>query len=139
MRRTWPWWVRVVVSVAIVVLAYRPYAGCHWSDRVATGPGLAAYSPTNTGIYRKSLMAVLVDRITHIGWKRGVTSAPFWRLSYTLAKFLPASLIGVIVFAALTRRYGPRPEPDPYTRCRKCGYILCGLSRPRCPECGEPI
>ncbi|MEW6250587.1 MAG: hypothetical protein AB1716_08055 [Planctomycetota bacterium] len=25
------------------------------------------------------------------------------------------------------------------TRCRKCGYILRGLSEPRCPECGERI
>ena len=25
------------------------------------------------------------------------------------------------------------------TRCRKCGYILRGISEPRCPECGEQI
>lgn len=24
-------------------------------------------------------------------------------------------------------------------RCRRCGYILKGLSEPRCPECGERI
>lgn len=24
-------------------------------------------------------------------------------------------------------------------RCRKCRYILRGLSEPRCPECGEAI
>ena len=23
--------------------------------------------------------------------------------------------------------------------CRKCGYLLYGLNRPRCPECGEPF
>ena len=28
---------------------------------------------------------------------------------------------------------------DYETRCRKCKYILKGLSEPRCPECGEPI
>ena len=28
---------------------------------------------------------------------------------------------------------------DGETRCRKCGYILRGLSEPRCPECGEPV
>jgi hypothetical protein len=27
----------------------------------------------------------------------------------------------------------------PLTRCRKCGYILRGISEPRCPECGERI
>jgi hypothetical protein len=25
------------------------------------------------------------------------------------------------------------------TRCRKCQYILRGISEPRCPECGERI
>ena len=24
-------------------------------------------------------------------------------------------------------------------RCRRCGYILHGISEPRCPECGERI
>jgi hypothetical protein len=28
---------------------------------------------------------------------------------------------------------------DNETRCRKCGYILRGISAPRCPECGEQI
>ena len=28
---------------------------------------------------------------------------------------------------------------DPETRCRKCGYILRGISEPRCPEWGERI
>ncbi len=27
-------------------------------------------------------------------------------------------------------------RPDE-TRCRKCGYILRGITEPRCPECGE--
>lgn len=30
-------------------------------------------------------------------------------------------------------------RPDNETRCRKCGYILRGLTEPRCPECGERI
>ncbi len=28
---------------------------------------------------------------------------------------------------------------DGHTRCRKCGHILRGLSKPICPECGTPI
>ncbi|UCC32256.1 MAG: hypothetical protein JSU86_08225 [Phycisphaerales bacterium] len=28
---------------------------------------------------------------------------------------------------------------DHETRCRKCKYILRGITDPRCPECGEPI
>jgi len=35
-----------------------------------------------------------------------------------------------------------RPEPwygSEETRCRKCGYILRGITEPRRPECGERI
>jgi len=28
---------------------------------------------------------------------------------------------------------------DSETRCRKCDYILKGITEPRCPECGERI
>jgi hypothetical protein len=38
------------------------------------------------------------------------------------------------VLLYLTQRRG-----DNETRCRKCGYILRGISEPRCPECGERI
>jgi hypothetical protein len=30
-------------------------------------------------------------------------------------------------------------ERAPETRCRKCQYILKGISEPICPECGERI
>jgi len=30
-------------------------------------------------------------------------------------------------------------QRDRACRCRNCGYILRGLSEPRCPECGEAI
>jgi len=33
----------------------------------------------------------------------------------------------------------PREKKDGYTRCGKCGYILKGLTEPRCSECGERI
>lgn len=122
------------------MLLYWPYAGWHWSARVVKGPGLAAFTPTGTAISKESVMALLVERTSIIGRKRGAAGrAPFWRLSYALAVTLPASLVGVVAFVALTRRFGPEPEADLYTRCRKCGHILCGLSRPRCPECGEVI
>lgn len=44
-----------------------------------------------------------------------------------------AACLGWVLLVVLdTRR-------DNETRCRKCGYILRGLSEPRCPECGESI
>jgi hypothetical protein len=33
----------------------------------------------------------------------------------------------------------PQKCKDIETRCRKCDYILRGLTEPRCPECGERI
>lgn len=43
-----------------------------------------------------------------------------------------AVLVGWVVTAVSTRR-------DYETRCRRCRYILRGLTEPRCPECGETI
>lgn len=38
-----------------------------------------------------------------------------------------------------SRTSGFRPDPEGHTRCGQCGYILRGLSEPRCPECGRQI
>lgn len=39
----------------------------------------------------------------------------------------------------LVARWRRGSHPQGETLCRKCGYILRGLSAPRCPECGERI
>ena len=49
------------------------------------------------------------------------------------------SVLSLAAYAILTRRYGPKVFTDEETRCRKCHYILKGISEPRCPECGERI
>ncbi len=51
---------------------------------------------------------------------------------------LPIALASVLVYATLTKKYGESAF-ECETRCRKCGYILRGISEPRCPECGERI
>jgi hypothetical protein len=48
-------------------------------------------------------------------------------------------LLAMISWISLTRWYGPGAKPINECRCRKCGYILRGISQPRCPECGEVI
>src|SRR5438128_1143533 len=50
-------------------------------------------------------------------------------------------LLALSCFAsnALCRYLSPRKRISRETRCRKCGYILRGLTQPRCPECGERI
>jgi hypothetical protein len=46
--------------------------------------------------------------------------------------------IPVGVYSLLMHRYG-RGWAGQETVCRKCGYILKGITEPRCPECGERI
>ena len=52
--------------------------------------------------------------------------------------FALCTALGIGVYATVTRHWGPRPF-ERETRCRRCGYILRGLTEPRCPECGESI
>jgi hypothetical protein len=50
------------------------------------------------------------------------------------AVLMPSFAAGLYVWSRL------RPGTcDHETRCRKCQYILRGITEPRCPECGERI
>lgn len=48
----------------------------------------------------------------------------------------PPFAVGLGTYEWLRR---PARAREDYLRCLKCGYILKGLSEPRCPECGERI
>ncbi len=63
-----------------------------------------------------------------------------WKVAWSVpvAYFAPVVLLGFATYGVLTALWGRRPF-DGETRCRKCGYILRGISEPRCSECGEPI
>lgn len=63
-------------------------------------------------------------------WQTGVAVSIAW--------FLPVLLLAFGVYGLLTRFFAPL-SLDRETRCRKCGYILRGISEPRCSECGERI
>ena len=52
-----------------------------------------------------------------------------------ISLFLP--IIGLVLLVILPK--GDSVVGDGETRCRKCGYILRGITEPRCPECGEKI
>ena len=51
----------------------------------------------------------------------------------------PLLLAGPTATAVLLHMLTPREKKDDHTRCGKCGYILKGLTEPRCSECGEKI
>ncbi len=57
-----------------------------------------------------------------------------WMLFFSTG-FLSSPIIAMVLAHALT----PRETKDGHTRCGKCGYILKGLTEPRCSECGERI
>ena len=50
-----------------------------------------------------------------------------------LAVALPGVMLAVLIYAT------GKPFTDTETRRRQCGYVLRGLTEPRCPECGEGI
>ena len=64
---------------------------------------------------------------------RGVFT-PLWTLPLTLFTYA----LPIAVYVVLTKRYAA-PLPDNEIHCRKCGYILRGITEPRCSECGEWI
>ena len=142
MRTVWPAWLRVVLAVAAVVVFFKLYGGWHWHVRTQTGPGVFALSPTGVCVSRASAL----ELVTKATYDLPTTTAGmsrywrfFWNLSYVVATVFPAALVAVTVYAVLTCRYAPQPPPDPHARCRRCGYVLWGLSKPRCPECGERV
>src|SRR5262245_58493926 len=56
------------------------------------------------------------------------------------AMAVPAQVLSLVAYRFLTNRFPPVVDDlKNETRCRKCGYILRGLTEPRCPECGERI
>ena len=51
----------------------------------------------------------------------------------------PPIILAFVVYGVLTGYLVAKRYPDDQTRCRKCGYILKGITEPRCSECGERI
>ena len=58
---------------------------------------------------------------------------------FAVVFFLATFSAGPIVATVLAHVLTPSETKDGHTRCGKCGYILKGLTEPRCSECGERI
>jgi hypothetical protein len=69
-----------------------------------------------------------------------VEEPPKWRevLGSVLGRAIVALSYGSLSVGAYWF-VGGRPRAQEQPSCRRCGYILKGLSEPRCPECGEHI
>ncbi len=59
-------------------------------------------------------------------------------MAHVFGEKLWPCVISVASYGLLTRYAGSLPR-DRETRCRECGYILRGITEPRCPECGERV
>jgi len=68
--------------------------------------------------------------------ERGYDPSSIW--AFNNVSWLVQLATAVGIYGLLTRRYY-ESRPTGETRCRRCGYILRGISEPRCPECGERI
>lgn len=108
----------------------------HWFWRAAVS-GILAYVLFITAVLLGnrlpfSLNSILFDlRVALFG--DADPYSPFPAVLFQALCFIPAFGAGLLLFSCLDVR------PANETRCRKCGYILRGLSEPRCPECGERI
>ena len=76
-----------------------------------------------------------VEQTDLVEWN---TAAVEWRLLFAGAIYdLQMALFGIMVYGLLTAWAAGKGDQE--TRCRKCQYILKGITEPRCPECGERI
>ena len=90
------------------------------------------------------IVSVIVGGVTGIALYMGldfamsrgvIVVARSWFAMIVLSLFLTGPIVATVLAHALT----PREKKDGHTRCGKCGYILKGLTEPRCSECGERI
>jgi hypothetical protein len=107
----------------------------HWfwraSIAIAVGGIYGALSVTVFGDIHEMVADFIRDELFgNSGLGTGIGVSVGW--------FIPLFCLVLTVYALLTRIWGPTPY-DRETRCRKCHYILRGITEPRCPECGERI
>lgn len=143
-RRLWPAYQRFAVAMLIALVFHGLYAGWHWHKELRTGRGLRFISQTGS-IWReqsaRSIFANWAQESLQM-WSSSVPALSAARqsnLMHTIPTVLPSSVVGIVAFAVLSRRFGRGDLRDPHSRCRRCRYILMGLQSPRCPECGESI
>jgi hypothetical protein len=78
----------------------------------------------------------LPDNRAYLGPGRG--PEPFEIILFAVLIVLAGGMLCRVVAWASHDKVdgGPRVE---LSKCEHCGYLLYGLTEPRCPECGEPF
>lgn len=88
-----------------------------------------------------TILGVIAGLVCLIFYGARVVYSPLYLTGHVL--ILSATLIGPAVtlatYSLLSGQHLVRTESETECRCRRCEYILRGISEPRCPECGEAI
>ena len=97
---------------------------------------LAAFLPSTNGVVPG--VAVTLDRtsIQTLGYYLWYSLGEYPAL--IVIYLLPAILVAAVSYTLATLHAQAEGLEDG-PRCRRCRYILRGLTKPRCPECGECI
>lgn len=103
-----------------------------WASAVWFGLHIGVHA-SMTGLSGQGILAGSVDFLRSM-IEPVIGEMPAWWVVVPLF-FVPGWLAAVALFAWL---WSP-DATDGELHCRRCGYILRGLSEPRCPECGEQI
>ncbi len=81
------------------------------------------------GLAHCLICGLFVGLVNAFGWGPKQAMLPFFLLGL-------AWTVAAGIYAHELRRRLPLYQP---WQCQRCGYPLFGLSRARCPECGEPF
>ncbi len=135
--RTCPWlWRTVLATIAFVVIALVVSAALE--QRM---PQLALRLARATHCNYFQSGAVLMFRGADGAW-RVFSDSPYAPLANWLwfwgawwSGRVSGFAAALLTFALLSRTR----RLDGHTHCGDCGYILNGLTQPRCPECGHAI
>ena len=100
----------------------------HWFWRAAIAVAAGSIGGCGTYSIAWDVVYTFSDRSD---WGAGdLVNQVIWLSTY------PVTAVICLLCYSLTFRVAQR---DNEIRCRKCHYILRGITEPRCPECGERI
>jgi len=108
-----------------------------WRAAIATAASVAWYG---LSIRRWTILGDILWRVESAILWQGSPQAqrPWCFLISAMLYGAPPAVIALAVFG-LSGHLASRRMNQKETRCRRCGYILRGITEPRCPECGEKI